>query len=43
MCHCIEYKLLSLHVRILEENELNPTTQQFIIAKNIRQCVKAGE
>jgi len=30
MCHCTEYKLSALKVRILEENKLNATTQQFV-------------
>ena len=38
MCHCTEYKLSALQVRISEENTLNATTQQFIIAK-ISGCV----
>ena len=33
VCHCTEYKLLALQVRILEENKLNATTQQFLTAK----------
>jgi len=34
MCHCTEYYILSaLQVRISEENTLNATTQQLIIAK----------
>jgi len=33
MCHCTEYKLSALQVRISEENKLNSTTQQFITAK----------
>jgi len=33
MCHCTEFKLSALQVTISEENELNATTQQFIIAK----------
>jgi len=33
MRHWSEYKLLVLQVRILEENRLNATTQQFITAK----------
>jgi len=33
MCHCTEYKLLALQMRISEENKLNATTQQFITAK----------
>jgi len=38
MCHCTEYKLSALQVRISEENKLNATTQQFISAK-ISGCV----
>jgi len=38
MCHCTEYKLSELQVRISEENTLNVTTQQFITAK-ISGCV----
>ena len=33
MCHSTEYKLSALQVTTLEENKLNATTQQFIIAK----------
>jgi len=33
MCHCTEYKVSALQVRISEENKLNATTQQFITAK----------
>ena len=33
MCDCTEYKISALHLRILEENELNATKQQFITAK----------
>ena len=33
MCHCTEYKLLALQVRLSEKNKLNATTQQFITAK----------
>jgi len=33
MCHCTEYKLSALHVRISEENKLNVATQEFITAK----------
>ena len=43
MCHCTEYKLLTLQVRISEETKLNATTQQFITAKNIRLRVKTVE
>ena len=38
MCHCTEYKLSALKVRISEENKLNAATQQFITAK-ISGCV----
>jgi len=34
ICHCTEYILSALQVRISEENELNATTQQFLTAKN---------
>jgi len=33
MCHCTEYKLLAFQVRVSEENKLNATTQEYIIAK----------
>jgi len=33
MCHCTEYKLLALQVRISEDTTLNATTQQFVPAK----------
>ena len=42
MCHCTEYKLLALQVRISEENTLNPTTQQFITAKISGCALKQG-
>jgi len=32
MCHCTEYKLSALQVRLSEENKLNATTQQFTTA-----------
>jgi len=38
MCDCTEYKLSALQARISEENKLNATTQQLIIAK-ISGCV----
>jgi len=38
MCHCTEYKLSALQVRISQENKLNAATQQFITAK-ISGCV----
>jgi len=38
MCLCTEYKLSALQGRILEENKLNATTQQFITAK-LSGCV----
>jgi len=37
MCHCTEQKLSAIQVRISEENTLNATTQQFILAK-ISDC-----
>ena len=42
MCHCTEYKLLALQVRISEKNILNATTQQFIIAKLAGCALKQG-
>ena len=33
MCHCTEYKLSVLQVRISEENKLNAATQEFITAQ----------
>jgi len=33
MCHCTEYKLSALQVRLSKKNKLNATTQQFITAK----------
>jgi len=32
-CYCTEYNLSALQVNISEENKLNTTRQQFIIAK----------
>jgi len=42
VCHCIEYKLSSLQLTILEENKLNATTQQFITAKISGCALKQG-
>ena len=42
MCHCTEYKLSELQVRISEENKLNATTQQFITAKISGCALKTG-
>jgi len=42
MCHCTEYELLALQVRMLEENTLNATTQQFITAKISGCTLKQG-
>jgi len=42
MCHCTEYKLSALQVTISEENKLNATTQQFIIAKISVCALKQG-
>ena len=33
MCHCTEYKLSALQVRLSQENKIYATTQQFITAK----------
>jgi len=41
MCHCTEYKLLALQVRISEKNKLNAATQEFITAK-FWLCVEKG-
>jgi len=38
MCHCTEYKLSALQVRISEENKINTTIKQFITTK-ISGCV----
>jgi len=42
MCHCTEYKLSALQVRISEENKLNATTQQLITAKLPGCALKQG-
>ena len=42
MCHCTEYKLSALQVRISEENKLNATTQQIITAKISGCALKKG-
>jgi len=42
MCHCTEYKLSGLQVRISEENKLNATIQQFITAKIPGCALKQG-
>jgi len=42
MCHCAEYKLSALQVRISDENKLNATTQQFITAKISGCALKQG-
>ena len=34
LCHCTEYKLSALQVRVSEEKKSNATTQQLITAKN---------
>ena len=41
MCHCTEYKLSALQVRISEENKLNAATQEFKTAK-FWLCVEKG-
>jgi len=42
MCNCTEYKLSALQVTISEENKLNATTQQFIMAKISGCALKQG-
>jgi len=42
MCHCTEYKLPALKVRISEENTFNATTQQFTTAKITGCALKQG-
>jgi len=42
MCHCTEYELLDLQVRLSEENKLNVTTEQFITAKISGCALKQG-
>ena len=42
MCHCTEYKLSPLQVRISEENKLNATKQQFVTAKISGCALKQG-
>jgi len=42
MCHCTEYKLSAVRVRISEENTLNATAQQFTTAKISGCALKQG-
>jgi len=42
MCHCTEYKLSALQVRVSEETKLNATTQQFITAEISGCALKQG-
>ena len=42
ICNCTEYKLSALRVTISEENKLNATTQQFIMAKISGCALKQG-
>jgi len=42
MCHCTEYKLSALQVRISKENILDAKTEQFIIAKISGRAFKQG-
>jgi len=42
MCHCTEYKLSALQVRLSKKNKLNATTQQFITAKLSGCALKQG-
>jgi len=41
-CHCTEYKLSALQVRLSKKNKLNATTQQFITAKISGCALKHG-
>ena len=43
MCHCTEYKLSALQVRLSEEKKPNATTQQLNNCKNIRLRVRTGK
>jgi len=44
MCHCTEYNLLALQVRLSEENTVHRTLRYTVRnCKNIRRCVKARE
>jgi len=42
MCHCIDYKLSALQVKIPEVNALNATTQQFTTVKISGCALKQG-
>jgi len=42
MCHCTEYKLSALQVRLSEINKFNATTQQLITAKISDFALKQG-
>jgi len=42
MCHCTEYKLPALQVRLSKKNKLNATTQQFITTKISDCALKQG-
>jgi len=42
MCHCTEYKVSALQLRISEEKKLNATTQEFITAKILGCALKQG-
>ena len=42
MCHCSEYKLLALQIRLSEENTPNATIQQFVTAKISGCALKQG-
>jgi len=42
MCHCAEYTLSALQVRLSEENKLNSRTQQLITAKTSGCVLKQG-
>jgi len=42
MCHCTEYKLIALQVRLSEENTPNATIEQFTTAKLSGCALKQG-
>jgi len=42
MCHCTEYKLWALQVRLSEKNKINAVTQQFITAKILGCALRQG-
>jgi len=42
MCHCTEYKLSALQVKLSEENKLTAAAQQFITAEISGCALKQG-